>query len=412
MAALVLTGLNAFAQDTYPCEFQGLRSVTTETYPGTPSPTFNFRYQVIGDINPDDFVIIHIPGGPGGSSINDFENKEVKERYVKNSTLPENIPWIMIDPRTVGCNRGDETIFPDDTLTSEVLAQDILSVIEDLKLKKYIIYGHSYGSQSATVVAAFAKQRGLPAPYAVILTGVLGIGKADGSFSIPNQKILEWDAIVETLSPKAKAILETESPLEFEAWNWSRFIGTGLYDGYYMVEGKYVHPLKDKLRLLESDDPADLQKFKDAFQAKNIRPGMVDWSERLFAKVDCHEYSPADGYTLFVNGKLIFDEENNPCKGEAFDRKFDSAEYQMNTSLYYLSGTNDVAAPYEGARYHFENQTSSRRNFVVVPGGGHTNLGWVMQDCKELFWDAVLKRQDLTDVLPNCKAPLKLEVLP
>ncbi len=412
MAAFVLTGLNSYAQDIYPCDVQGLRTVTTEIYPGTAQPTFNFRYQVVGDIKPDDFVIIHIPGGPGGSSINEYNKEEVKKRFVKNTTLPENIPWVMIDPRTVGCNIISESTFPDDSLTSDNLAHDILSVIEDLKLTKYIIYGHSYGSQSATVVAALAKKRGLPAPYSVILSGVLGIGKADGTFSIPYQKIFEWDAILATLSPKVKTLLEEKSPAGFEDFQWNGFIGAGLYDGYYMVDGKFVHPMKEKLRLLESDDPADLQKFKDTFHDGYERVGIRSWSQRLYIKVDCHEYSPDDGYTLFVGGKLTFDEADNPCKDEPFDRKFDSADYQMNTSLYYLSGTNDPAAPYEGARYHFENQTGSRRNFVIVPGGGHTNLGWVMQDCKELFWNAVLTKKDLTDVLPNCKAPLKLEVRP
>lgn len=419
VSILLLLALNfaslAQAQDEYVCDFQGVHEVETAVYPGQlNSPRFKFKYQIVGDLNPDELVIINLPGGPGGSSMNQFDNEAVIQRFVSNSGFPKTVPWIMIDPRTVGCNRGDENKFPDDSLNSPNLAHDVLSVIEDLKLKKYVIYGHSYGSQAATYVAALASERAVPAPHAVFLSGILGLGREDGSFSIPEQKIVEWNKIKKQLSPKILSILNTDKPMGLENYAWQTFISSGLYDGYYMVKGEMKNPLIEKLKLLDSDDPTVYAPLLQAVDPKDPvpRPGRRDYSSRLFNKVDCHEYSPRDGSVDFVNGDLVFDAENDPCKDEPFDRPYDSALLQMNTHIYYLSGTADVAAPYIGARHHFEHQNSSRRNFITVPGGGHTNLGWVYSDCMNKIWEKIFAQEDLTDALSSCKAQFQIEILP
>jgi pimeloyl-ACP methyl ester carboxylesterase len=400
------------SSDDYRCDLSGIQSTSVRVYPEQEnSPVIDYKYQVVGSLDPDEIVIIHLPGGPGGSAINDFSIPEVMRRAV-NAGLPQNIPWIMIDPRTVGCNKGDETIFPDDSLTSYHLAHDVLSVVKSLKLKKYIIHGHSYGSQSATFVAALAKSRGLPAAHAVVLSGVMGRGEKDGSFSIPSQLILEWNLIKATLSPQAQSILNQEGPLDVESDKWERFITSGLYIGFEYVEGRLRNLFLEQIRLLDSLDPNDHQVLKDILERPyESSPGQRDFSSRLFDKVDCHEYSPDDGGVVFDKGTLVYDIDNNPCAGEAFDRPYDSKTLQMDTSIYYISGENDPAAPYMGARYHFENQITSRRNFVTVPGGAHLRLGWVLPDCMGKVWDSIFKQEDLTLVIPQCEVKVKLEVI-
>jgi pimeloyl-ACP methyl ester carboxylesterase len=396
-------------EEEYKCEFAGVKSLDVTLYPDRKdSKKFSFKYQIVGNLDPEKIVIIYLPGGPGGSSMNDFSISQVRDLRI-NRGLPADVPWIMIDPRTVGCNRGDEDKFPDDSLTSEYLAHDVLSVIQDLKLKKYIIHGHSYGSQAATFVAGLAAERSVTPPHAIFLSGILGKGKADGSFGIPFNMILQWELIKATLSPEAIKILSGADPLGVEDSRWGSLIGGGLYEGYVMSAGVFKNPLLEKLQAIDKHGSEEQKQLIEYLNAeRGPRYGQSDYSDRLFAKVDCHEFSPNDGTVEFVAGNLVPTED--PCVDDQFDRPYDSAKFEITSPIYYLAGTADPAAPYEGARYHFENQKSAQRNFMSLPGGGHTMFGYVFQDCKDAMWNAIYEQRNLDDVLPECSVKVKLEM--
>ncbi len=396
--------------EEYKCDFEGVKDLNLPLYPDkSNSPTFNFKYQIVGDLKPDDFVIIYLPGGPGGSSIADYSNAEERD-YMISTALPANVPWIFFDPRTVGCNRGDEKKFPDDSLTSQYLASDVLGVIRNLGLKKYIIHGHSYGSQLATFVAGQALKEGASVPHALFLSGVLGRGEADGTFSIPYNLGKEWDLIRNEMSPKAIQILEEKSPLGFDTDTWSRMIQRGLYRGNYLYEGKLRNILKEELAALNSDTPSELDPLLETLKSYARGEGRGDYSHRLFNKVDCHEFSPADGGAIFSEGRMILDPEDTTCANDPYDRPYDSATLLTEAPIYYIAGENDPAAPYLGAYYHFEHQQMARRNFVKVPGGGHNKVGLIFPDCKDEIWAAVFDKKDLTDVLTNCDAEVELMI--
>ena len=401
-----------YAVESYDCNFEGVNQTEIAIYPDQEnSPTTKYRYQIVGKIDSEKPVVIYLPGGPGASSIDDFSNPIIRNASIR-SGLPGSVPWIMIDPRTVGCNRGDEKVYPDDSLTSAYLAHDVLNVIEELKLQKYILYGLSYGSQSATYVAGLAATRGLPQPHAIFLAGVMGRGEPDGSFSIPNQKIIEWELLKTQLSDKARAKLSEEKPLGIEPARWDRLITKAVYEGYTLIDGKMRNYYLELLQTLDQDDPKAQDKLREALNPKPSNdPGTWDYSRRLFREVDCHEYSPDDGGTLFSKGNLYFNQNDNPCEDEDFDRMFDSAEFEIKSHIYYLSGTNDPAAPYIGARYHFENQHQSRRNFMSVKGAGHVGIRQILPDCKDKLWEAILNQNDLLNVLPHCQAEVSLEIL-
>lgn len=428
LIAIMILGLNyAFAQETNPtCELTGVKSLSLPLYPEkADSPRFDFKYQIVGNLNPEDFVLIYLPGGPGGTSIRDFDLPEVRKNHLK-AGLPENITWIMIDPRSVGCNEGDEKDFPDDSLTSTHLAHDVLALIKNLGLKKYILHGHSYGSQSATFIAGLARENNAQQPHALFLSGILGKGKADGTFSIPFNLSLEWELIKQELSPKALVHLEKEHPFEIDAEHWRYYIQRRLYWGFQYVDGELRNPFIEKLKLLESDDSKAFQSLLDEVKPTENPPFLLQEKfelprrdsfqdmhpgDRLFAKIDCHEFSPADGYVNFSFGKLVFDEASDPCKDEPYDRPYDSADFEIESPIYYLAGTNDPAAPYEGAVHHFENQNQTRRNFMTVPRGAHSMLGYIFPDCKDDMWKAIYELKDLTEVMPKCAIKVDLKIL-
>jgi pimeloyl-ACP methyl ester carboxylesterase len=396
-------------EEEYKCEFDGVKSLDVSLYPDrNDSKKFTFKYQIVGNLDPDKIVVINLPGGPGGSSMNDYSIPQVKNLKISNG-LPADVPWIMIDPRTVGCNRGDEEKFPDDSLTSDYLAHDVLSVIKDLKLKKYVIHGHSYGSQAATFVAGLAAERGVTSPHAVFLSGILGRGEADGSFGIPFNLSLQWELIKATLSPEAVKILSSGEPLGIEDWRWGRMIRRGLYDGYYVSNGVFKNPLIERLQSVDKTDSAE-QKALIEFLTQDGTPslGQSDYSERLFARVDCHEFSPNDGSVDFVEGKLIPTED--PCVDDPYDRPYDSAKFEITSPIYYLAGTADPAAPYAGARHHFEHQNSAQRNFMTLKGGGHTMIGYIFQDCKDELWNAIFAQKNLDSIIGKCSVKVDLAI--
>ena len=101
---------------------------------------------------------------------------------------------------------------------------------------------------------------------------------------------------------------------------------------------------------------------------------------------------------------------SHDCDDEPYDRPYDSAQFQISAPIYYIAGTADPAAPFEGANYHFQNQKHSHRNFVKIEGGGHTMIGDLFPDCLEQLWDSMVNSKDWD--FKNCKTPLELTVLP
>jgi pimeloyl-ACP methyl ester carboxylesterase len=332
----------------YKCDFAGVQTIKLALYPDrVDSGTFDFRFQVFGDLKPDSTVVVFLPGGPGGSSMADYNDKVAYDKALSIG-MPANTPWIFFDPRTVGCNRGDEKVYPDDALTTWYLAGDVLAVLNSLHIKKYILFGHSYGTQWATLVAGRASNGEAPTPLFTLLSGVLGRGEASGTFSIPYNMSLEWNLLRAQLSPKALAQLDVEKPLGFEAKVWGRFATRGLYSGVKMQSGGlFENAMLKLLQKLESNDPIQQKPLLDALAAAQNQPPskiQADYSERLFEKIDCHEFSPADGFVIFSKGQIIRDPDDTTCANDAFDRPYDSAAWQIRSPIYYLSTTRTNAA--------------------------------------------------------------------
>ena len=320
---------------------------------------------------------------------------------------------IFTDPRTAGCNGGDASIFPDDSLRTETLASDILAMIRALNLKKYIIYGHSYGTVLATEVASRAGSGEAPVPVAVILSGVMGKSARDDE-SVLRGLNSQWAAISADLPKDSLTRIDgAVPPASLSPEDWTYYLTNGLYRGSYLHDGRFSNELSDQLLLLQSESSNGGLQFKAARDA-HIPDILTDgFSDRLFKLIDCHEISSSDpNEFLFTGNSFIPLSGSDPCAGESLDRPFDPAQWPISVPIFYLSGDHDPAAPYSGARYHFESQTAApHRYFMTVPGGGHDEVGMVLGDCKAEFWSTVLAGgAQLDAVLKHCIAPIELEV--
>lgn len=116
--------------------------------------TFDFYYRHIIN-HPNQTTLVFLPGGPGGGSITDEQIE---------SLFPSSFNYILIDPRGTGCNFMSEGDFPAETVTSEQTALDILEVIKKESLKKYIIWGESYGTLLGTILTSQINKRQMNQP--------------------------------------------------------------------------------------------------------------------------------------------------------------------------------------------------------------------------------------------------------
>ncbi len=406
------------SKPTYECNFEGIRSLDIPLYPDREnSPKVNYKYQIIGDFDPEKLLLVYLPGGPGRSSINDYADPDVLKKKT-NSGVPKGLPYLFIDPRTVGCNWGDEETYPDDSLRSDYLASDVLAVLKELKVKKYIIWGHSYGSQAATFVAGQAEKGEGPRPNAILLSGVLGRGEADGSFAMKEQFKLEWNLIKPQLKPETIELLKLEEPLGYKSRVWENMISEAMKAGSILrnfsdAPPRFEHPLLTRLKNFETGNSVSLFWILDAYAAPVVPSRNVSHrSARLFDNVDCKEFSPHDNGFYFENAEFVDNPYYLNCESKPFDRPYDSAKLLTSSPIYYIIGTNDPAAPYKGAQYHYENQTRSHRNVIEFKGSGHVVMGDVLWDCQDKLWESILKLEDLTEPLKTCKAPFKHTILP
>ncbi len=145
---LILTWLtisitqSSSATEPYFCSAPNIHSIKTPLYNKSNSQLFSYKYQVLPQGDKDMTTVIYLQGGPGSGAIQDWSSPLSKELYdylLRDSKLN----WIFIDARGIGCNSAKNLGLPQDALTSELTAHDIINVIKSEGLKKYVLYGLS-----------------------------------------------------------------------------------------------------------------------------------------------------------------------------------------------------------------------------------------------------------------------------
>lgn len=150
----------AYSQDCNGREYTWIMDRPLSNKVGADSFRYSFKYKCI---DPNYPTIIYLPGGPGAPS-SDFPPE---------ITTVANL--ILTDARGTGINENfwDQGGSPED-VSSEILAEDIMAIVDQFHLKKYVLYGHSYGTVLATVTAHKIEASELPRPLAIVLEGPTG----------------------------------------------------------------------------------------------------------------------------------------------------------------------------------------------------------------------------------------------
>lgn len=335
-----------------------------------------YRYTMSEGSDPSAPTIIFIPGGPGQTSTDAALG------------VPSEMSLIRTDPRGVGCNESDS--LTDADLTSEEIAKDILAIVRDQHLTRYILHGISYGTVVATMAAALAAKENTPAPLAVVLEGTLGRAFQAGEYD--QAYIQRWKKFRSLIPQRLLGELSgSELPLGVSSREMASWISALTIFGELPMGGDYgIFQLERLDKVHENPDDAD--NLRRQIQKLTSPPSPARL--RLYQHITCHELVPDMRDVVFdfdlQQGELV-DSGLRLCNGERLDRPFDSARFQISAPVYYFSGLEDPATPPFQARYHFEHQKSSKsqRTLVTILNGGHQALSNTLADCITPIWRSI-----------------------
>ncbi len=361
------------------------------------SPTFQYRYKYIRR-EAATKTVVFLPGGPGDTSINLASNQ-----YFLDLFFPNDVNIVLTDPRGTGCNDVVPSPIPDGFFSTNHISSDVLSIVEQRRLGDYIIFGWSYGTMVATVVASQAEAIGF-APYAVVLQSTIGKHFGD-EFDVYSGFQREWDKVWSALSPPIKDLL-SEAPLPFglSSAQW----------GAYIV-GKTMFPsrrtLSEELSVLEggTQDQLDRLKTKVIEWATSIMSSDPNY-ERIYKSIACDEIASSDNTDIaLINGDLIGHQTLGFCADRSMAHPFDSSSYQLSMPVFYLQGADDPATTVENAKYHFNNQTHGRNFLISVPLIGHRPVDR-LADCYTDLWRSFENAGAMIDeAIANCSAGPSLQ---
>lgn len=377
-----------------PCQLSDVIRIQRPVHPGDPkSPTFKYAFRFIQEGDPNLPVIIFMPGGPGEASIKAGGSKHPGFNYIET------------DPRGVGCNTDMGAVVDPSAFSTANLASDILALIKSLKLKKYILHGHSYGTVLATQVAARAgHSKAIPAPTAVVLTGTLGHAFSAESVYKGSQE--QWGLIKRGL-PKdvLDQLSRPELPFGFDADQWGRAIVM------LMSTSASVNPIFDVgnfLLSLQTKDPDKLAQLKEivSFDFSTEQPDYT----RLNRPVWCRELSQTDNTDLaLIGGELVGNRTPDFCKGFSTAIPYDSKDWQITAPIFYFQGAKDNLTTLEQAKYHYAQQKKTKRFFVGLPEDSH--IFAVCPNNSDALWKSIAQQgQGYEEVMSHCSGSPQLEV--
>lgn len=326
-------------------------------------------------------TIIHIPGGPRETSIGDSTFNRMKVNIIRT------------DPRGTGSNlnfwdRGGT----DKDLSTESVADDIVSLIENEKLTNYSIHGVSFGSAVATVVASkLEKKRSKYLPKSVILEGVVGRAMKEDEQFLSTRKLFE--------EIKSEAKFCVTCKLDELKPHLSKIEIGNLVDA---IQG---HGKTAAIQTLKEMPPKDMI---SASKASAAALAAVD--KRFYHAIACREFTK-DGIvdTIYQNGELK-NSSVGSCPTKNLSQPFDSAAWPSSVMTYYVVGGSDPMTPPAMAKYHFDSQKNSKNKVICVRGGGHSPLDSNIGKCSIDLVSKMHSNSSLTaGDFSACESPVKLD---
>lgn len=359
------------------------------------SETFDYYYAAKIPY-PDEPTVIFLQGGPGGPGI-------VMQGVWKDRN------YLHIDSRGIWCNFSTEDVLDYDAMTTWQTVRDIGLVIQELNLKDVIIYGHSFGTMTATVLAHHLEHDLGIIPHTVLLMGVTGHATPSfDSWSVDHFD--QWHRLMAEY-PKAGLLFANGRLPDVggtrEQWGQYLFDTGNNYRSY----GRKLSELFDELefRRQSGQSGKQIKWFEDFFKQEPRDPYF--WREiNYFASTrlgcqELHQSQIYSGQRINKQGRMEFvrwPDERDECKDIPLVRPFDAADYQISAPIIYIQGETDPQTPLTHAYYHYYKQESSvRKEFILIERGSHIPLYRELGPCAKTLWNAIKKKESLKNYLDD-----------
>ena len=404
------------------CDFfegVGLKSVLVPVdHSGTHSDReLTYFYQAVesstGTKNPK--TVIYLTGGPGSGSIGTSGSGFLKKLRGVGLNL------ILIDPRGVACNGLKMGEVPDQVITTQQTALDIVEVIKAEGLRDYIVMGHSYGTMLGTVLTSSINQMpSIEQPDLLVLEGIFSRHLAHGAEYMLN----EIDVLRNEMPKHFPAVKEllfsgVDRPppfdLPFEYWihvleGYTR-LGVETFvllnPAFTRFADNYPDSLNDqKIKAdLDRDYKDYLEYWEDTPPIK--RKWIREYAARnyVYYSIMCKEMSRQDvgGFSKkMIDGQLSAVPNGSADVCDVFpfsDAPYDSKNYPISTPTLYFYGTSDGQTPKSYFVHHYDNSFASKE-VVSVAGGGHGLFGMDLEVCTSQIWAQIADgRLDFTNIL-------------
>ena len=315
----------------------------------------------------------------------------IKDKRPKN--LPRNFNVVTFD--YIGLGRNSAANATATMMSLDTQARIAAEIVKGLKLKDYVIYGHSLGSAIATVASSQVGEKSdVPQPKAVILEGVLGPRKEGlRDFSGVSNRI--WSKLNPTeqaeIAKTMERIRATEPRLAKE---YDEKLIDQMAMGPALVAGDFheglQYPRGERIALLKKNV---LGADKSNGNFDNSKKG-----EKVYSALACQairHHDRTEGKYYFAEGILKArsnaEVERAFCGCRSLSKDYAPSDYQIRAPILYINGDGDPLTPESGARQHFDSQRSApSKAFITVKDGGHYGTWHSLSGCVNTFFSTAM----------------------
>ncbi len=383
------------------CSTAEIHSIQAPCNPSSPSsPRLPLAFRFRPPKHSGGLTVVVLQGGPGLPGIG-------RQTW----PIPDDLGVVQLDPRGVGCNNPFASCENAASASTAMLADDVLAVLDELRLGPFVLWGASYGSALATVVASKLERRGGATARAVVLEGP--VGTAFTSRSPLDGYTREWKVLLQRLAPVVREQLERpDPPLHASPAVWGRMLQEYLALG----EGRDgSHALAELLGELAAPELSH-GRLAHLLQLTALQPPLPAAVVKAYSAIACRELfravSSADADFQLRGGALV-PAPADLCSPNALIAPFSASHWPIRrTPLIYVAGENDPVTPMWQTEAHLDSESGADRLVVSVPGGGHEPLVVALGDCAPALFGAAAQGLDpVAKALGRCQHPLSLRRL-
>lgn len=349
---------------------------------------------------PTDPFVLFFCGGPGIPCTPDG----------RPSGVSKNINVILFD--YVGLGNNIKAAKSNEDLSIESQAQVAEQIIEKLQLKNFALYGQSFGTSVATVLASnLSKKKTAILPRFVVLDGVLG-----SQSHTNNQKANEWfsqrvnelipNKLKSDLAYNLKKLNKAVSAEEKQdiLMDFKTEIEEAMSGGPLEVIASLNSLLGNQPEQAPKPKVQNKKELKNDFDPTQMGPQAVRQYRAAGCQVNSSTAAATDSQLIKNLLPGLKEQKVNQaqiCSCPLLNRHYDAADFPLtNLRILYVNSIGDIQTPIEGAIYHSQkNSDKNEITFAIPKDTGHGELERSLNDCTKKLFESIFSQKN---VLPDC----------